>query len=257
MTNYTTQAERPTVDIAVNKNRIKRYHDTSYYLQDETEFQLEFFNPTPNTLKAHIYLNDIELGGGNLVIRPGERIFLERYLDTNKKFKFKTYEVGDTDTVKNAIRNNGKIKVEFYKDVKYTPTPQIFDGNYWYNSPSTVQTPYVFTSNCNTTGDISNISTSNSTSNVEFTTTSMNSTYTSNTFLETGQISEGGSSDQEFERVNKEFEYFSFHTVEYQIFPQSQKLIMKDDIHVKRYCVECGSKLKPNFKFCPNCGTKN
>ena len=53
-------------------------------------------------------------------MRPGERVFLERYLDEAKKFLFETYEVNSADpNVQRAIQNNGDVEIEFYQE--YAP----------------------------------------------------------------------------------------------------------------------------------------
>ena len=70
-------------------------------------FQIELFNPTSFILLAKIKLNGNAISGGGLVIRPGERIFLERFLEENKKFLFDTYKVDNIAAVKKAIKENG------------------------------------------------------------------------------------------------------------------------------------------------------
>jgi hypothetical protein len=74
--------------------------------------------------------------------------------------------------------------------------------------------------------------------------------------VETGRVEQGSHSDQKFETVNKKFEYYPFHTVEYKMLPVSQKVNTAADVNVKRYCTNCGSKLGKTDKFCSNCGTK-
>ena len=52
----------------------------------------------------------------DFVLRPGERVFLERYLDTPNRFKFETYTVGgNSEEVKKAIELNGLIKIDLEK----------------------------------------------------------------------------------------------------------------------------------------------
>jgi hypothetical protein len=75
--------------------------------------------------------------------------------------------------------------------------------------------------------------------------------------IETGRVEKGSHSDQEFNYVNKSFEYIAFHTVEYKLLPVSQKINTVADINVKRYCTNCGSKLGKTDKFCANCGKKS
>ena len=70
--------------IAVNKSLLKEYSSSKYqrvvYLNDGDEFQIQLFNPEHHPIAAKIHLNGEELSD-MLVLRPGERIWLERYLD--------------------------------------------------------------------------------------------------------------------------------------------------------------------------------
>lgn len=108
--------------IAVNKSICKEYSTSSnsrtVYLESGQEFQIQLFNPHKYTIGAKIFINGERIPN-TLVLNPGERIWLERFLDTAKKFKFSTYEVEDNDSdVKEAIKFNGLVKVEFYKEVR-------------------------------------------------------------------------------------------------------------------------------------------
>ena len=112
--NYSTMAS-----IAVNKSLLKEYQ-TSYgrtvYLDKDSEFQIKLFNPTTETIGADIIINGKSLGE-KLVIRPGQIIWLERYFNEARKFRFDVYEVdAKAEAVKEAIRNNGDIQVRFYKE---------------------------------------------------------------------------------------------------------------------------------------------
>ena len=120
---YTTPASlaMPAAHLAVNKSRLKVYKNVgpmpTYYLQKGQEFQIELFNPTQDVVLAKISLNGKAISQGGLVLNPGQRVFLDRYIDVAKKFLFDTYEVsGQSEEVKKAIENNGDIKVEFYRE---------------------------------------------------------------------------------------------------------------------------------------------
>ena len=112
----------PTANIAVNKSRIKLYTKNvdmpTYYLEKGQEFQIELFNPTTDVVLAKIILNGTALSQGGLVLNPGQRVFLDRYFDVAKKFLFDTYEVSKSSEVMEAIKNNGDVKIEFYKETK-------------------------------------------------------------------------------------------------------------------------------------------
>ena len=74
--------------------------------------------------------------------------------------------------------------------------------------------------------------------------------------IETGRVEQGSSSDQKLTTVNKDFEFFPFHTTEYKMMPLSQKVNTVKDINVRRHCTQCGAKYKSSHKFCASCGNK-
>lgn len=268
----------PTANIAVNKSRVKLYNKKgdmpTYYLQKGQEFQIELFNPTTEPILAKITLNGNTISQGGLILSPGQRVFLERYLDVAKKFMFDTYEVSNTQEVREAIANNGDFKVQFYRESKPRPrnpivtlgginksrtvfggpdyNQGIFDynniintGGYVYNSTTPINTTFTTNSDISfVAGSLSNtsvydssVSYSNNTNEV---TLDRLSTKKSKT-LETGRVEEGSDSDQKFKTVEKSFESFSFYTVEAKLLPVSQKINTAEDIKVKVYCTNCGA----------------
>ena len=251
----------PQAFITKGKQRIKQFED-QVYLNDGDEYQIELFNPTPNHVLAKIKIDKNYLSGGGIVLRPGERVFLERFLDSNNKFVFRTYEVGKEAVNVGAIDNNGYVEIQFFNEWKHT--------NYW-NGGST----YTITQNgygpynisTNTVG-ISGITNTAYYSNTGTLTSGISSivSSTSNTFegpnirsankVETGTTEKGDSSNQKFTQSNKDFYSHSFHNVAWRILPTSQKQYHKEDLGVL-YCGECGAKRKKDtHKFCPHCGTK-
>lgn len=125
---------KPTVNIAVLKNRQREFTSDNQrvvYLQNGNEFQLEFFNPTQKNLLAKIKINGNYISNTGLIVRPGERVWLDRYLDVAKKFKFDTYMVENGNSeVEAAIAKNGLVEVEFY-DEKEKPKPAICNPIIW------------------------------------------------------------------------------------------------------------------------------
>lgn len=126
----------PIAHICINKSRVKIYDketDPKVYLSKQTEFQIELFNPTTDVVLAKISLNGKAISQGGLVLNPGQRVFLDRYIDVAKKFLFDTYEVsGQSEEVKKAIENNGDIKVEFYRERQ----PINYGNPIWINGSS-------------------------------------------------------------------------------------------------------------------------
>ena len=58
------------------------------YLQDSEEFQIELFNPLSECVLADIKLNGQPISKTGLVLKPGQRFYLDCFIDDNKKFKF-------------------------------------------------------------------------------------------------------------------------------------------------------------------------
>lgn len=130
MTKVSVGRAEPVAYVTKGKQRIKQYKNQTVYLNNGEEFELELFNPTSHKVLAKIYLNEESIGAG-IVLRPGERAFIERFIDVARKFVFKTYEVdGRNEQVKKAIANNGDVRVAFYKEETPTPT-------YWTNTWTT------------------------------------------------------------------------------------------------------------------------
>lgn len=123
-----TKNESKMAKIAINKSLLKEYQVENdsrvVYMNDGDEFQIQLFNPEIFVIGCEISINGKSLDG-LLILKPGERIWLERYLNESKKFRFSTYSVNENnEQVKNAIANNGNIEIKFYKEkeeIKYQP----------------------------------------------------------------------------------------------------------------------------------------
>lgn len=297
----------PTAQICINKSRLKVYDkETSptYYLTNGQEFQIELFNPTSDTILAKIQLNGQYISQGGLVLRPGERVFLERYIDVAKKFLFETYEVSNTAEVRNAIKKNGDFKVEFFRESKplpnygsYTYTTNAFpitinDGSYYKNinafntvnlsggaggaggsslglnqTSQNSQSISSYYSSTNTGALQGSLTTASFSTDGQASMDSLSDTQslkklktlgeiTRSKTIETGRVEAGANSGQRLDYVNKSFEWFAFHIIEYAMLPVSQKVNTVADIHVAQYCTNCGAKQKAEYKFCPSCGSR-
>jgi len=288
---FATSLARPQSFITKGKQRLKQFTDT-VYLKNGDEFEIELFNPTQNKVLAKIEMNGNSIGNG-IILRPGERVFLERYLDEAKKFLFETYVVnGNNEEVQQAIANNGDVVVKFYNEILPTGYYSSGSGTVTINNPnwnwnSTTNNPFTYTTH-NTLG----VSSFNPTgTNAYYTNTSLTSgtlntsTFsTSNTLLknntnstkrrisknevtmdsvdmsplrsvETGRVEKGTDSTQSFTYDNSSFHSWTLCTDNWKIKPQSTKPVVREDLVT--YCTECGSKRKKDtHKFCPHCGTK-
>lgn len=277
-TNYSNMSA-----IAVNKSLLKEYQ-TSYgrtvYLDKDSEFQIKLFNPTTDTVAAEVFVNGKSLGE-KIIIRPGQLIWLERYLDEAKKFRFDTYEVeANVEEVKQAIKNNGNIKVKFYKEKQHYNWIEDFIHYPYYGKVAINSTPNwnendirCSTNDLTGTTLTSNIATMDSyscnystTYNIDGTIDTAAASYSSTPNsngnskgisqpTETGRVEKGGYSNQRFTTIDLDIESWPFATEDIKILPKSQKPVYKEDLE-KIYCPECGRKVKTKFKYCPFCGEK-
>lgn len=239
ITNYSSRVADPTAFVTKGRQRVKQYGQT-VYLKNGDEFELELFNPTQSKVLAKIKINGNYISSSGIILRPGERVFLERYLDEAKKFLFETYEVNGADpNVQQAIRNNGDVEIEFYNEyarINYNNHNDWTYYGYSYTQPG-----------------IKGISTS-----ADFTATC----YCSNTAdmksfepVETGRVEKGKDSNQSFSYESTQFNDHTICKSIWKIMPESTRPLVKEDLAI--YCTKCGAKRKKTtHKFCPSCGTK-
>lgn len=308
---YNASKRMPEAFITVNKNRQKIYNANDVYLNDNTEFEIEIFNPTQFTVGALFEINGTLISHNYLVLKPGQRIYLNRYIDDNNKFLYSTYTIDNIKSVKEveeAIAKNGNIRIKFFKQAFSSPvrsksiskpksnfksfnrevygsaglndgTGKLDDNGFtWQNDPGT------FTDHSLTTmsfidmdqynqqmksfpldnmdqkiGQNSNINDYITTNflQVDFEPLDLSKHLDikpEEKKIETGTIESGARSDQEFETVKMQFEFFAIHTLEYNILPMVNKPIEAKDLI--RYCTNCGEKSKKEHNFCAKCGTK-
>ena len=235
----TTSVSKPTAHITKKKSRLKVYNGHVVFLNDKDNFEFEIHNPTQKSVLCKIKINGEYISTSGVVIRPGQRVFLERFLDTNNKFEFSTYEVKDTSANRTAIDLNGDVRIEFYNEQTYQPN---------YNSTLTLRNYGTTTTGGPYYGDMT-FTTSNSAPTAYYSNTSS----VSNT-IETGRVEKGEKSKQQFINSYNNFEYNVSHQISLKILPLGTKNKTTDDI--KHYCTECGTKTKSKYKFCPSCGNK-
>ncbi len=291
--------ENKMAKIAVNKSLLKEYQTNEdsrvVYMNDNTEFEIMLFNPETYNIGIEIYINENKLDG-MLVLKPGQRCWLERYLNDNKKFKFSTYEVEDNNEhVKNAIRNNGNITVKFYRERNDKLYKLIDDNNYWLNhnlnepliskplnNPSI--SPFVYKTTCiNNTSSIMDDKNKIMNDTRLCSTSLLKDTVINTSGIETSASTLNASSIKSFSKsissnvTNKLFEtgriekggysnqkFESVHN-DFDNYPYKSEYIKilpmsRKPYNVndlnKVYCTNCGRKLNTKFKFCPYCGSK-
>lgn len=276
-----TKNVSPEAYIAIGKERQKIYGDNTVYLENKKEFEFEFYNPTTFNVRANIYINGNPISNRGMVLRPGIRGWLDRYIDENRKFLFETYAVdGASAEVRQAIANNGNIKIEFFKEKIAPPRP--FNNCKLLRSRTSLDaytTQYSasmdsfkdYVPDDTLEFDEGNVSASamadtalysRSFSSIDHApeerergiTTSPLRSKSKSKKIETGRVEKGGYSYQDLILVDMDFEYFPFHTVEYKLTPISQKIVEFSDMKLK--CKKCAMNLKRGWNVCPSCGTK-
>ena len=273
-----SETESPQAWIAIKRNRQKIYNrqgKTQVYLKDGQEFQIELFNPTQTRYLVKFKINGNYQADRGLILNPGQRYFLDRFIDDDKKLEFSTYEIEDSKAAKKAIEKNGLLEVEFYAETflhgNIISYPRIYTTPNW-SQPIWTTNPHQFWGGTsagifNNAGGSSTLTLAGSTvNNITYTsgTVACGTTYTSSAnfssvvndaSIETGRVEKGEKSDQKFEEGYGTFGSWASYTTTVQIIPLSQKPAEAQEI--RSYCTGCGSRVKKQtWKFCPNCGTE-
>ncbi|CAG7579724.1 MAG: hypothetical protein SLAVMIC_00056 [uncultured marine phage] len=258
---------KPNAWIVASKDRgrkkIYRGKETGnrrVYLTDGDEFQIELHNPTTSTVMAKIWMDGKSISNSGIIVRPGQRIYLERYLDEDRSFKFETYDVENTSGNRKAISSNGKLEVKFYNEqINYNNNNgTVFIGNNeWWNG-TFYGTCGTFTTNSagnfgiysdgttttNIGGSMMNVSSTPTayTQNFNVETQSLSApltkgvkTRSSKENLETGQVAKGEKTGQNLKHIDMDFESYPTSTVTYWLMPESRKILTKNDLKKKQY----------------------
>lgn len=277
---YIPQSTKPEAWISVSNNRQKVYGESKklVYLDDNQEFEIELYNPTQTKYLVKIQMNGKSISTTGLVIRPGQRYYLDRFIDEKRKLVFSTYSVETSDESKKAIALNGMVSIEFYPEEQ----PNYYTGGYawidstrgnWGNYGQTyTTTPNTYTSNLtnnpvfgrntsiSSTGSSYFVNSASLSAGTSFTTTAtcnlgdtIVSSLSDTKSIETGRIEKGEVSKQEFGNDYGHYSYGCSSKFEYQLMPRSTKPVEVSEI--RSYCPECGTRVKKKtWKFCPSCG---
>jgi hypothetical protein len=248
--NYATKVGKPTAHITKKKSRLKVYNGHIVFLNDKDNFEFEIHNPKQHPVLCKIKLNGEYISNSGVVLKPGQRVFLERFFDSNNKFEFSTYEIKDAPQNRSAIDLNGDVLIEFYDEQKKNVYPYN-TFTYLGNTGTITTTPYynnAFTTT--SSGTLTNYNATLTSSNTI--NTSVAGSYTST--IDTGRVERGDKSDQSFTNSYEQFNSFTSNTIRFKILPLSTK--NKNVEEIRQYCTECGTKVKKNYKFCPSCGNK-
>jgi hypothetical protein len=246
-----TSNAKPGAWIVSPKDRgRKQIKSGKVFLKDEDEFEIELFNPLTVSVLADIKLNGQSISKTGLVIKPGQRVYLDCFIDDRKKFKFSTYEIENSGEALDATQNNGVLEVFFYKEdvitldnwqrkfdrvivEKYYP----YNPYPWYNPYKVYCGSGTITYGGTTVTTNSNNGLIGGTTNVYNSSSNINCSYTSQVDLpnlnvagsistnsiETGRVEKGEKSKQKFTEVDMEFEKHYIASTIIQILPESRK----------------------------------
>ena len=218
--------------VTPNDKGRKSIKNGKVFLNDGDEFEIELFNPLTVSVLADIKLNGQSISKTGLVVKPGQRVYLDCFIDDRKKFKFSTYEIENSGEALDATQNNGLLEVFFYKEdvitldnwqrrfdkiiiEKHYP----YNPNPWYN-PYRVYCGTTFPTYGTTTNNANGIIGTTLTTNNAYSSNNINCSYTSSVDLpnmniggslstnsvETGRVEKGEKSNQKFTEVDMDFE---------------------------------------------------
>jgi hypothetical protein len=253
------QVSKPSAWIvnSTDKGR-KSIKNGKVYLKDAEEFQIELFNPLQECVLADIKLNGSSISESGLVLRPGQRFYLDCFLDDKKKFIFNTYDVENTAESLNAISKNGGLEVYFYKESvvsinnwKNKMNTIVIEKHYPYYRPYWYNTPNIYCGTSTTTGGLSVTTGGYYTNGLDLNnTTSTNTAYYSNNVvntntgiidlsncigsltstsmpinssIETGRVEKGEKSKQKFDTIDMDFDNYYISSTILELLPESRK----------------------------------
>lgn len=119
----------PTCDILVNGQKRKFYgkKKNKIYLHNGDNFQLKLFNPLQERIGVQLKINGAKVDNDLLIVNPGQEVDIDRYIGSNRKLTFSSYEI-DTNGMsesriqeaKKAIEKNGILEIVFWNEKVYT-----------------------------------------------------------------------------------------------------------------------------------------
>ena len=247
--------------VSSNDRGRKSIKSGKVFLNDGDEFEIELFNPLTVSVLADIKLNGQSISKTGLVVKPGQRVYLDCFIDDRKKFKFSTYEIENSGVSLDATQNNGLLEVFFYKEdvitldnwqrkfdriivEKYYPyNPYPWHNTVWYGTTN----PYNTVITTNGSGIIGTTTTSNAyyssnnvvncsyTSSVDLSNLNIGGSNNMNSMnsIETGRVEKGEKSKQKFTEVDMDFEKHYISSTIIQILPESRKPVETKEIKNK------------------------
>jgi hypothetical protein len=246
------------------RNRLKLYTNNTVWLNNGDEYQIEFENYTQRNFLAKIKIDGQFISDSGLILKPGQHIYLDRYFDSPRRFKFSTYSVENTAEAKSAIQNNGWVEIYFYEQlIHFQPTISWTYTNQWFPQYP-VNDPFFgrdisgsargFDADAGLYGagrygykDMS-INCCNNVSD------DLNAFHGMEKSIETGRTEQGSVSNQTFKMENMEFNSWHSQYVVYKIVPFSA---VAGYSTVRNYCTSCSYRVRDGkWIYCPKCGNR-
>jgi hypothetical protein len=251
--------------VSPNDKGRKSIKSGKVFLNDGDEFEIELFNPLTVSVLADIKLNGQSISKTGLVVKPGQRVYLDCFIDDKKKFKFSTYEIENSGEALDATQNNGLLEVFFYKEDVITldnwqrKFDRIIVEKYYPYNPYPWHNPYTvyygtnsptIGGSCVTTNLNNSIVGTTTTSNAYYSSNNVNFSNTSNSVnlsnlniagsnmtpinsIETGRVEKGEVSKQKFTEVDMDFEKHYIASTIIQILPESRKPVSASELASK------------------------
>ena len=273
-------------------DELKTYRGNDIFLNNGDEFQIRLFNPLTTKIGAQVSING-KVSNHLLVLNPGEDVVVDRFIDEQRRMIFETYQYDDNNSAaKNAVANNGIIDLKFFREYfppiyptwnNTTVTSMPISGGCGttltsgaYGSVGSAGTPGTYFSLTNSNSRTYDSNVFLCSSNLDFVSDNSSEFVSPGVYAnepdkseiksrklsksiksmkETGRVSKGAKSTQNFQDVDVQFEIYPFHTIIYQLKPMSEKTSYVTE--VREYCTACGYRLRNDkWMFCPKCGEK-
>jgi hypothetical protein len=240
-------------------DELKTYENNTIYLDNGNEFQIRLFNPTTFKLGVQIGLNG-NFSHSYLVLRPGEDITLDRFIDDQRKMLFETYSIDSSNKdAQKAIANNGVLEINFFKEkiqqaVYFSTFSSInlnsrdtYSGGFAHTTNSNPDSLKLFDTSIDYSADLDKFEQSQTLS-----ASTLGMKRSKSTLKETGRIEKGNVSEQNFNKVEVKFDEFPYYGIIFNLKPNSEKVY--SNTSTRNYCQNCGYRLRDKaWLYCPKC----
>lgn len=98
--------------ITVNRQK-RKTQGNNVYLQNKTQFQIYIKNDSTNVRMYRVKVNGQYIIRNGIVMKPYEKVYLDRGRNSDLKLIFNTYEI-DGDDLSKVDDINGKVQIEQY-----------------------------------------------------------------------------------------------------------------------------------------------